>query len=475
MSKQKTVYSCSECGANFPKWMGRCTACDTYGSVAEEIAAPAAGDRPQLERQSTAVPFLEIKSEEVPRFATGDAELDRVLGGGLVRGAIVLIGGDPGIGKSTLLLQTMNSIATSFGRVLYVSGEESSSQTKLRGERLGIKTNDVFVLAETNLERIESQLDKVSPAVLVIDSIQTVYTSTLESAPGSVGQVRECAARLMLIGKSRNMAIFIVGHVTKDGSIAGPRVLEHIVDTVLYFEGDPGHPIRILRGVKNRFGSTSEVGVFEMRQEGLAAVSNPSELFLAERPVDTPGSAVCPTMQGARPLLVELQALVADSSLANPRRTAIGIDNQRLALLVAILEKRLGMNLSKHDVYLNAAGGLKLTEPAADLACICAVASSYLDRIIDPTCIILGEVGLAGEVRSVTNPEQRVIEAARLGFTRCLLPDGSAAVVSAPAGMTLKSVSTVNDAIIELFEGVVKVKQKTLSDNNTDGGSNNDN
>jgi DNA repair protein RadA/Sms len=393
----------------------------------------------------------EVAGAEEDRRRCGIAELDRVLGGGVVPGSFILIGGDPGIGKSTLLLQASARLAGA-GTVLYVTAEESARQLKLRGERLGVRGGELFVLAETSLEAILERVRELRPTFLVVDSIQTIFTAALESAPGSVSQVRECAGRLMQTAKGDGVPTFIVGHVTKDGSIAGPRMLEHMVDTVLYFEGDPGHPYRILRAVKNRFGSTNEIGVFEMKEAGLAEVTNPSELFLAERPEGAAGSAVVPALEGSRPILVELQALVSGSSYGTPRRTAMGIDHNRVSLLVAVLEKKVGLSLLAQDIFLNVAGGVRLDEPAVDLGVMAALASSHLNRPIPPRTILFGEVGLAGEIRAVSRPELRVKEAARLGFDRCLLPSGSLKNLEPPAGMTLVAVRSAEEALEELFQ-----------------------
>ncbi len=446
--KEKSIYTCQKCGYQSPKWLGRCPDCSAWNSLVEEVrfggAAPAAGT------DSSPVPLSEVSGTAEIRVRTGIDEFDRVLGGGLVDGSLVLIGGDPGIGKSTLLLQAMNRLAEKTGTVLYVSGEESARQIRLRAERMGVRAKDLYILTETSLEKIITHAHRLKPKVLVVDSIQTMFTSALESAPGSVSQVRDCAGRLMLLAKGSGLPVFIVGHGTKDGAIAGPRVLEHMVDTVLYFEGDAGHPYRILRAVKNRFGSTNEIGVFEMREEGLSEVANPSELFLAERPTGVSGSAVVATLEGSRPLLVELQALVTSSSYGTPRRTTIGVDHNRLALLVAVLEKKVGLTLAGQDIFLNAAGGVRLNEPSADLGMVAAVASSHLDRPIDGQTVILGEVGLTGEVRGITGPEKRVAEAARLGFTRCILPAGNLKQVKVK-GMELVGVGSVEQALQQLY------------------------
>ncbi len=447
--KPRSLFTCQKCGYQSAKWLGKCPDCNAWNSMVEEQLvkgggpAGTAADNPPR-------PIGQVSGDAEKRLPCGISEFDRVLGGGLVSGSLVLIGGDPGIGKSTLLLQAADHLARSGEPVLYVSAEESPQQIKLRGTRMGVNAPALFLLAETSLERIIAHIGAMKPRAVVVDSIQTVFTAALESAAGSVSQVRESAGRLMLLAKGSNIPIFLVGHVTKDGSLAGPRVLEHLVDTVLYFEGDAGHPYRILRAVKNRFGSTNEIGVFEMKSEGLLPVQNPSELFLAERPLGVAGSVVVAAMEGSRPLLVELQALVSSSPFGTPRRTTIGVDHNRLALLVAVLEKKVGLTMAGQDIFLNVAGGVKLNEPAADLGMIMAVASSHLDRPVDPGVLLLGEVGLAGEVRGITQPELRAKEAAKLGFTRCLLPAGNLKQVRAK-GIELVGVKTVDDAMDRLF------------------------
>jgi len=448
--KHKTVFACQKCGCQSPKWLGKCPDCGAWNSMAEEAAAKPALGSP-ADGTSRPVPICDVPSQSEARISCGIVELDRVLGGGIVPGSLVLIGGDPGIGKSTLLLQAMNNLAADGGPVLYVSGEESASQTRLRGERLRVSRKGLLVLAENSLEAIIAHAAALKPQALVVDSIQTVWTSSLESAPGSVSQVRESAGKLMLLAKGHNIPAFLVGHVTKDGAIAGPRVLEHMVDTVLYFEGDGSHPFRILRAVKNRFGSTNEIGVFEMKQEGLCCVANPSELFLSERPLGAAGSVVTTSLEGSRPLLVELQALVSQSSYGVPRRTTIGVDHNRLALLVAVLEKKVGLHLGGQDIFLNAAGGVRLNEPAADLAMIMAVASSHLDKAIAPQSVVLGEVGLAGEVRAVTQPEQRIAEAEKLGFGTAILPAGNLKRLK-KGKIRLVGVSSVEEAMNHVLE-----------------------
>ena len=442
--KKKSFFACQKCGCQSPKWLGKCPDCGEWNTMAEELEITST--RLQSGEAAKPVPLSMVKRDIQNRSSCGISEFDRVLGGGLVEGSMVLIGGDPGIGKSTLLLQASAHLASNGGKVLYVSAEESVEQIKLRAMRMGITSDNLYLLGETNIERIAAQIADLKPVAAVIDSIQTVFTSTIESAPGSVSQVRESAGRLMLTAKGGKIPLFLVGHVTKDGSLAGPRVLEHLVDTVLYFEGDSGHSFRILRAVKNRFGSTNEIGVFEMKDTGLSPVANPSELFLAERPLGVSGSIVVSALEGTRPLLVELQALVSATSFGNPRRTTIGVDHNRLALLVAVLEKKVGLHLSGHDIFLNAAGGVRLNEPAADLGMVMAVASSHLDKPVDPQTFFLGEVGLSGEVRAVSQPEIRIREAVKLGFTRCILPNGSVKQVKVK-GIELVGVKKVEEAL----------------------------
>ena len=456
MAKPKIIFACQSCGYQTPKWLGKCPDCSQWNTFAEEKYERAATTRGELSlgTKEAPAPIHEINTAEEGRVLCGIAEFDRVLGGGLVPGSVILIGGDPGIGKSTLVLQALAALSQS-GTTLYVSGEESPQQIRLRADRLGVDCGDaasrLLVLAETSLERIIAQVKKIRPSILAIDSIQTVFTDRLGSAPGSIGQVRESAGQLVVLAKSCNLPTFLVGHVTKEGSFAGPRVLEHMVDTVLYFEGDRGHSFRILRAVKNRFGSTNEIGVFAMREDGLQPVPNPSELFLAERPVEVPGSAVLATMEGTRPVLVELQALVSPSSLGTPRRTSLGIDGNRVALLIAVLEKKMGLHLLGHDVFVNVAGGIRVTEPAADLAVVAAVASSFLDKPIDARCMLIGEVGLAGEVRAVSQADLRVREAMKLGFSRCLLPESSRRQLPASADVQLHGVSSLGEVWDVLF------------------------
>ncbi len=450
MARQKTIYSCQQCGFQSPKWLGRCPDCQQWNTLVEEQPVTASNHSRALPQPGKPQKFVEVNSSEEDRLSCGMSELDRTLGGGVVPGSLILVGGDPGIGKSTLLLQAFARLAEN-GTALYVTAEESAKQVKLRADRLGIKTDNLYLLAETSLEQIKLRIKELQPAFLVIDSIQTIFTSSLDSAPGSVSQVRECTGQLMIQAKGDGLPTFLVGHVTKDGAIAGPRVLEHMVDTVLYFEGDPGHPYRILRAVKNRFGSTNEIGVFEMQEQGLREVSNPSELFLAERPTQSAGSAVVASLEGTRPLLVEIQALVSSSSFGTPQRTAIGIDHKRVALLIAILEKKVELSLSGQDIFINVAGGVRLDEPAVDLAVIAALASSHLDKVINPNLVLFGEVGLTGEIRAISQPELRVNEAARLGFTQCILPKGNLKNIDVPDTIKLIGISHTSEALDLIF------------------------
>jgi len=448
--KQKSLYTCQHCGYQSPKWLGKCPDCNQWDSLVEEqVTVARKGSRP-LPAPAAVQALHEVALSVDDRLRCGIGELDRVLGGGVVPGSLSLIGGDPGIGKSTLLLQAADRLAA-HGPVLYVTAEESTRQVRLRGERLAVKAQQLLLLAETALEAIFDRVREVRPAFLVVDSIQTIFTAALESAPGSVSQVRECAGRLMHLAKKEGVSTFLVGHVTKDGAIAGPRMLEHMVDTVLYFEGDAGHPYRILRAVKNRFGSTNEIGVFAMGEGGLAEVPNPSELFLAERPRDAAGSVVVPSLEGSRPILVELQALVSGASFGTPRRTTMGVDHNRTALLVAVLEKKVGLSLLAQDIFLNVAGGVRLDEPAIDLGIVAALASSHLSRPVPARTLLFGEVGLTGEVRAVSQPELRVNEAARLGFDRCFLPQGNLKGLKAPAGMQMCGVRSVDEMLQAVF------------------------
>ncbi len=449
----KTVFSCQTCGYQTPKWMGKCPDCGQWQSFVEEIktASTQSSRRMLASSQTKPVPMDAIALDPEERLLTGIREFDRVLGGGLVSGTLVLIGGDPGIGKSTLMLQVLHGIAEKGSKVLYVSGEESERQMRIRSQRLSTVSQDLMVVSENDMESILLMAGSVQPQVMVIDSIQTMFCSDLTSAPGSVTQVRESTMQLMLMAKKTGTPVFLVGHVTKDGAIAGPRLLEHMVDTVLYFEGDRNHVFRILRAVKNRFGSTNEIGVFEMNERGLNEVANPSAVFLSERPVNVPGSVVTASMEGTRPILVELQALASSSSFGNPRRTILGIDHNRVALLVAVMEKKLGMHLMGHDIFINVAGGVKIDEPAADMAIVAAVASSFLDRPIQKGTVILGEIGLTGEVRAISRVETRVAEVKKMGFNRCLVPQSNLKRTTGMKGIKLIGVKTVSEAMENLF------------------------
>ena len=424
--KIETVFICQECGYQTSKWLGRCPDCSQWQSFIEEKKRHPAKKAPGAVLSAPEPVALHLAPEtEEERTCTNISELDRVLGGGVVPGSVILVGGDPGIGKSTLVLHMLAAIAARGDKVLYVSGEESVQQIKMRARRLNARQPNIFLATESRVEAILEMAAAMQPSLLAIDSIQTLYTEDFPSAPGSVTQIREAAARLVSMAKSDNIPVVLIGHVTKEGAIAGPRVLEHMVDTVLYFEGDRGHVYRILRTVKNRYGSTNEIGVFEMKEEGLVEVANPSEIFLAERSLDVSGSVVLPSMEGSRPILVEVQALVSPTNFGTPRRTAIGADPQRLALLAAVLEKKAGLSLFQHDIFLNIAGGIRIDEPALDLGVVCAVASSLLEKAVPPSTVVCGEVGLAGEVRAVGQIEMRLNEAARLGFSRFILPQGN--------------------------------------------------
>ena len=452
MAKKKIIFECMACGYQSPKWMGKCPNCGAWNQM-EEIVEKAANPKHGVKSKEAAgkVQTLDsIKNESTPRILTESKEFNRVLGGGIVNGSLVLIGGDPGIGKSTLLLQICASLSQS-KNVLYITGEESINQTKLRADRLEEDSSELQVLAETDLEVIYQTVKDINPDLLVVDSIQTIYHPEISSAPGSVSQVRESTQSLMNIAKQMNIATFIVGHVTKEGQIAGPRLLEHMVDTVLYFEGDEHHAYRILRAVKNRFGSTNEMGIFEMKQSGLKGVLNPSEMFLEERSTNVPGSTIVSTMEGTRPLLIEVQALVTPTTFNNPRRMATGIDHNRLSLLMAVLEKKENYLLQQQDAYIKVAGGVKLTEPAVDLSIIVATASSFKDKAVDGLDCFIGEVGLTGEVRRVARIEQRVQEAAKLGFKRVIIPQTNIGGWTFPEGIKVVGVSSVHEALKYAF------------------------
>ena len=451
MAKAKTsAFFCQNCGYESAKWMGQCPGCKEWNTFVEELvdrkALSGSGKRKPAS-EAKPVPLSSVVASNEERVSTNMKELDRVLGGGIVRGSLVLVGGDPGIGKSTLLLQVCRNLSAQGQSVLYVSGEESLQQIKIRAERIGTFTDHLQLLCETNLDLIREVIERQKPQIVVIDSVQTMYNDSVGSAPGSVSQVREATSVLMQIAKGMDISIFIVGHVTKEGVVAGPRVLEHMVDTVLYFEGDRHESYRILRGVKNRSGSTNEIGVFEMRAEGLAEVENPSEYMLSGKPADASGSVVACSVEGTRPILLEIQALICHSYFNNPRRTATGTDFNRVNLLLAVLEKRLGMQLSDCDAYVNIAGGIRMNEPAIDLGIVLAIISSKLDLTIDEKTICFGEVGLSGEVRGVTMAEQRVAEAAKLGFRRCILPSVCMDAAKGIKGIELVGVSNVREAL----------------------------
>lgn len=444
---KKSVYFCQNCGHEESKWLGQCPMCKEWNTFAEEKVVSIKGQKSSKEKQVQAVTLSSVTTDEDERMKTELVELDRVLGGGSVPGSLVLVGGDPGIGKSTLLLQVCQKLSAMNKKVLYISGEESLKQIKLRANRMGEFSENLYLLCETSLNLIQTAIEREKPDVVVIDSIQTMYSEEIGSAPGSVSQVRESTNVFMQLAKGMNIAIFIVGHVTKEGTVAGPRVLEHMVDTVLYFEGDRHASYRILRGVKNRFGSTNEIGVFEMRKEGLVEVENPSEFMLSGKPENASGSVVACAMEGTRPMLMEIQALVCKSNFGMPRRTAAGIDYNRVNLLMAVLEKRVGLPLSGYDAYVNIAGGIRMNEPAVDLGIIMAVASSYKNRPVSEDTIVFGEVGLSGEVRAVTMPEQRVAEAKKLGFKVCVVPEVSLKSIGKVEGIEVIGVKSVNQTM----------------------------
>lgn len=447
-NKKNTEFTCAECGFVSVKWLGRCPDCGQWDSLVERRTlqtrslGPADFETPR--------PLSRPAEQNFTRAVTRIEELDRVLGGGIVAGAVILIGGDPGIGKSTLLMHMLSALAGQGQKVLYVTGEESAHQISLRAERLSALHDNHYLATESSVEAILAMAREMKPALLAIDSIQTLTSADLPSAAGSITQVRESAARLVELAKQEHLPVVLVGHVTKEGTLAGPRILEHMVDTVLYFEGDRNHVFRILRTVKNRFGSTNEIGVFEMKEEGLMQVANPSEIFLAERPLDVAGSVVLASMEGTRPILVEVQALVSPTNLGTARRTAIGADPQRLSLLCAILEKKAGLDLYGHDIFLNIAGGIRIDEPALDLAAICALASSLLEKPVPPDTVVCGEVGLAGEVRAISNFEQRVYEAERLGFSRIVLPKTNADRFGGRTRITLTGVASIQEFLEQI-------------------------
>ena len=466
MKKAKVQFQfvCQSCGNSSARWLGKCPACGQWNSYVEEKVEREKRGTVKSDQNSSAIPITKIQSGREERILTRIAELDRVLGGGFVPGSVVLVGGDPGIGKSTLALQMLNNVGSlTYSRgaksgvstntsVLYVTGEESPEQVKIRAERIGVGRDTIFVFSETLVESIIEQIRKLSPEVVVIDSIQTMYTEDFPSSPGSVGQIRECTAKLMQYAKINGTAVFLIGHVTKEGTIAGPKVLEHLVDTVLYFEGGREHPYRILRAVKNRFGSTNEIGVFEMKDSGVQEVTNPSEIFLSERPKGASGSVVTPSLEGTRPILVEIQALVSPCNFGVPRRTTIGLDYNRVSLLVAVLEKRAGLHILGQDIFMNVAGGVRIEEPAIDLGISMAIVSSFLNKPVEPDVVLFGEVGLAGEIRGVSQVELRLKEAEKLGFKKCVLPKiNRDRLKTQDSSISLLAVDSIEKAIEVLF------------------------
>jgi DNA repair protein RadA/Sms len=449
----KTIFSCKSCGYQSPKWLGKCPDCGGWDGFVEERQASGAlaVRRNAAVAPSTPVPIDSIEIDHEQRLLTTIHEFDRVLGGGLVPGTLILVGGDPGIGKSTLMLQALHGLAGQGRKVLYVSGEESIRQIRLRSKRLETVSSSLLVVSEVEVDAILAMVDSIKPEVVVIDSIQTMFSSELGSAPGSVSQVREATVRLMLMAKRSGIPTFLVGHVTKDGAIAGPKLLEHMVDTVLYFEGDRNHIFRVLRAVKNRFGSTNEIGVFEMKGHGLEEVANPSAVFLSGRPASAAGSVVAASMEGTRPILVELQALTSGTNFGTPRRTILGLDPNRVALLAAVMEKKIGMHLMGYDIFMNVAGGVRVIEPAVDLAIVAAIASSFLDKPVPDRTVVMGEVGLTGEVRAIGQADTRIYESAKMGFNRCIVPQSNLKRLPAMEGVEIAGVSTVSEAVESLF------------------------
>lgn len=448
MAKLKIKFVCQECAYEVPRWLGKCPACEEWNTFVEEIYEKKSGLTVSRDYSSSDVKKLaDVTVEDEERESTNMDELDRVLGGGIVRGSLILVGGDPGIGKSTLLIQVAHNISNRGLKVLYISGEESAKQIKIRSDRLKMKSSELYILPETNMEIITRKIEELKPDMLIVDSIQTVYSSDISSAPGSVSQVRETTSQLMKISKGKDIVTFIVGHVTKSGAIAGPRVLEHMVDTVLYFEGERHHSYRVLRAVKNRFGSTNEIGIFEMRDVGLVEVKNPSEMLLSGRPLKSSGSVVVPSIEGTRPMLIEIQALVSQTSFGMPRRVATGIDYNRVVLMIAVLEKKAGLQMQNSDTYINVIGGLQIREPAVDLAIVCAIASSFKDRAINSKTVVIGEVGLTGELRAISFIEKRIKEAQKLGFETAIIPKSNLKGLSNIKGMDIIGVSSVEGAL----------------------------
>ncbi|MHB1419433.1 MAG: DNA repair protein RadA [Bacillota bacterium] len=453
MSRSGSRFYCHECGYESPKWSGRCPNCNEWNSMLEK-EIQVGGKRNLLIRATEPSPVTEVTLEKEQRYPTGMEEFDRVLGGGIVPGSLILVGGDPGIGKSTLLLQVAARLSLGQGNVLYASGEESVGQTRLRAERLGAMHPNLYLVAESNLELIEKYINDLKPVMVVVDSVQTTWDPEVGSSPGSLVQVRESAARLMRLAKALNISIFLIGHVTKEGMLAGPRVLEHMVDTVLYLEGDRHLALRVLRGVKNRFGSTNEIGLFSMHESGLVEVNNPSEIFLSQRPESVPGSAVVATLEGTRPILLEIQALVSSSAFGNPRRLSTGLELSRCLLMIAVLEKKIGLQLGLEDIYINAAGGVKVDEPAVDLAVCLAVSSSHRNVIVDPLTVVMGEVGLTGEVRGIIQVEKRLKEAAKMGFKRAIVPANSLRYLGAVPEIEITGVRSVEEALEAALGGL---------------------
>lgn len=443
---------CQTCGYQSRKWLGKCNECNTWGSLIEEIEIKKLSGKIQKKQTNKPVSINSVHLEPDYRLKTQIAEFDRVLGGGLVPGSLILVGGDPGIGKSTLMLQALSGLAVSDYKVLYISGEESVRQIKMRSDRLQTSHENMWIVSETDLTAIHPMIDSVSPDVLVADSIQTLFSPDLSAAPGTISQVRESAMQIMQIAKQRHLPVLIVGHVTKEGAIAGPKLLEHMVDTVLSFEGDRNHVFRILRAVKNRFGSTNEIGVFEMKDGGLEEISNPSAVFLSDRPENVPGSVVTASMEGTRPILVEIQALASRTVFGNPRRTVLGIDSNRVAVLVAVAEKKAGLNLMQHDIFVNVAGGVKIDEPAVDMGILTAIASSFLDQAIPNHTAVFGEVGLTGEIRPISHLEKRVSETSKMGFQRCLIPYSNLKRMNQKPEIELIGIRDVQQAMLYLFE-----------------------
>jgi len=460
MAKGKTIFFCKDCGNEVSKWVGKCPGCGAWNTMVEELKAdkkaPKVARSTFSNQMSVPKKITEIETLEEDRIKTSISELNRALGGGIVNGSLVLFGGEPGIGKSTLLLQTANDLGNQGIKVLYVSGEESSKQIRLRAERLNAKNDNLYIYSETNMSLIEAQIKEMKPEFVIIDSIQTIYLDEVSSAPGSITQVRECTSWLMKIAKIGGVPIFIVGHVTKDGNIAGPRLLEHMVDTVLYFEGERHHTYRILRAVKNRFGSTNEIGIFDMKEEGLAEVTNASEVFLEDRTVGLPGTSIMAAIEGTRPILVEIQSLLTPTSFGNPKRMSSGIDNNRLSLILAVLEKRMGFFMQNQDTYVKVTGGVKVDEPAVDLAIVASIVSSYKDKATPNRDVYMGEVGLTGEIRRISRIEERVKEAKKLGFTRAIVPKKNLGGWKAPTGIEIIGVGTVKEAISIIFKDANK-------------------